>query len=167
MTCACCGSEIPDQFATEFCDACHDPIKLRALVQQQKNIIALLGQPIPYVTTKTVANAEDLPSFDAEVPEILRVIPKKHYTVEYIAKSKHDAAQAEIESLRAQLAEAKKDSERLDAMIDNHWAIHGSFDAHLRFVVCSEGGYGPAMSKMKASGREAIDAAIAAAKEES
>ena len=24
MTCACCGSEIPDQFATEFCDACHD-----------------------------------------------------------------------------------------------------------------------------------------------
>lgn len=102
MTCACCGSEIPDQFATEFCDACHDPIKLRALVQQQKNIIALLGQPIPYVTTKTVANAEDLPPCEVEVPEILRVIPKKHYTVEYVTKAKYDARDTEIERLTTQ-----------------------------------------------------------------
>ena len=38
------------------------------------------------------------------------MIPKKHYTVEYVTKAKYDARDAEIESLKAQVAEAKKDS---------------------------------------------------------
>lgn len=65
--CQCCGNEIPAQFATEFCDACHDPIKLRAIIQQQKNIIALLGQPTPNVQTKTIASAEQIEAQTAVV----------------------------------------------------------------------------------------------------
>lgn len=72
---------------------------------------------------------------------------------------------SEVAALKTQLTEAKKDSERLDAMIEKKWAIHTAINPTKPYLVCSEGGFGPAQCHPQATGREAIDAAIAAAKE--
>ena len=40
--CKCCEAEIPEEFLTEFCDACHNPYKLRQLIESLKKELAEL-----------------------------------------------------------------------------------------------------------------------------
>ena len=80
---------------------------------------------------------------------------------EAIAKQK-DEAEAEVERLKAELAEARKDTERLDVLIKHRWHVIdrcvGYVTSDMRYAVCESNAVGVFIA-CDASPRAAIDAA--------